>query len=305
MKEVMEERTATNAVAVRRSGAGRRSVEEAQPGIIKALEELIEPTTRDHQSILRWTYDSTRSLSAKLQEKGYTVSQHKVGELLNSLGYSLQLARRGQYGQPSLPGDSLFGHINKTAEDFITRGQPVVAVATRPARPGEQTLGRKQEESSWVRLVNGEGLAPGPQSSPRLGADSPLIRQPDAHDTPVVVVNSVRSFWIHIGRQAYPRAREMLLSADHATRRRVHPGVWQSELERLAREIGLLIHLAELPRGTCKWSRVEHRLLSHLSLDAHDRPSAEYDVVVEVIGSPRIGATPGVARIVDRIAFER
>src|SRR5271168_5333911 len=55
---------AAQAVRVRQPGGGRRPVTEADPGLLAALESLVEPVTRgDPESPLRWTCKSTRRLA--------------------------------------------------------------------------------------------------------------------------------------------------------------------------------------------------------------------------------------------------
>ena len=51
---------------VRRDGAGRPRLTDADTGLCPALEELVEPATRgDPMSPLRWTCKSVRTLAAK------------------------------------------------------------------------------------------------------------------------------------------------------------------------------------------------------------------------------------------------
>ena len=53
---------------VRRPGGGRKPATETDPGLLAALEALIEPTTRgDPESPLRWTCKSTRHLAEELR----------------------------------------------------------------------------------------------------------------------------------------------------------------------------------------------------------------------------------------------
>ena len=62
----------------RKPGAGRRSREEEEPGLIEALEALIEPVSRgDPMSPLRWTCKSTRVLADELQDQGFVISSTK------------------------------------------------------------------------------------------------------------------------------------------------------------------------------------------------------------------------------------
>ncbi len=69
--ELREGVAASDVVKVRRAGGGRPSIEQTTPGIVEALEGLVEPVTRgDPESPLRWTSKSTRKLSVELAEQG-------------------------------------------------------------------------------------------------------------------------------------------------------------------------------------------------------------------------------------------
>src|SRR5881275_2037754 len=57
---------ATEATRVRRPGGGRKPLTATDPGLLAALEALLEPVTRgDPESPLRWTCKSTRRLAAE------------------------------------------------------------------------------------------------------------------------------------------------------------------------------------------------------------------------------------------------
>src|ERR1700754_4129914 len=57
LRELQADSTATLEVGrVRRSGAGRPKATQSQPGLLAALDALVEPTSRgDPESPLRWT----------------------------------------------------------------------------------------------------------------------------------------------------------------------------------------------------------------------------------------------------------
>lgn len=75
---------------VRAPGAGRPRVEQAQPGIVEALESLIAPDSRgDPMSPLRWTTKSLSNLVRGLADLGYVVSETTVLRMLEVLGYRL------------------------------------------------------------------------------------------------------------------------------------------------------------------------------------------------------------------------
>ncbi len=76
---------------IRKAGGGRKQHKESQPGLMEALEAIVTPHTRgDPMKVLLWSSKSLRNIEKSLKEKGYDVSYVTVGELLKSLGYSLQ-----------------------------------------------------------------------------------------------------------------------------------------------------------------------------------------------------------------------
>ena len=84
---------------LRKAGGGRHSLEKSQPGIMQALEQLVEPLTRgDPMSALRWTCKSRAKLAAALTKEGWTISSTTVGRYLHELGYSLQSIQKSREG---------------------------------------------------------------------------------------------------------------------------------------------------------------------------------------------------------------
>jgi len=84
---------------VRRAGAGRRSIEEREPGFREALLGLIEGATRgDPESPLLWTSRSVAKLTEQLVALGFRVHESTVRRQLIGLGYSLQANRKTHEG---------------------------------------------------------------------------------------------------------------------------------------------------------------------------------------------------------------
>src|SRR6266705_1912172 len=72
---------------VRRKGAGRPAVEDADPGLVRALEALVDPEARgDPESPLRWTTKSTSHLAGELAAAGHEVAARTVARLLGEAG---------------------------------------------------------------------------------------------------------------------------------------------------------------------------------------------------------------------------
>ena len=120
-------------VKVRRKGGGRPSHDEAHPGLVPALEKLVDPATRgDPMSPLRWTCKSAVVLSREVfQSHGIRVSDKTVGKVLRKMGYSLQAAKKTVEGAQHPDRNAQFEHINATANSCIARSVPFISVDTK------------------------------------------------------------------------------------------------------------------------------------------------------------------------------
>src|SRR5215510_3106858 len=83
---------------IRKTGGGRKKKTVEDPTLVTDLESLVEPARRgDPMQPLLWTSRSLRNLVRDLAKKGHKVCPTVVGDLLRSMGYSLQ-------DQPQDPG---------------------------------------------------------------------------------------------------------------------------------------------------------------------------------------------------------
>src|SRR5579859_6946699 len=76
---------------VRRPGAGRPRLAEADPGLVPALLALVEDSARgDPQSPLAWTTKSAEHLAGELTARGHQCSPQTAWRLLHEQGFSTQ-----------------------------------------------------------------------------------------------------------------------------------------------------------------------------------------------------------------------
>jgi len=116
----------------RKPGGGRKRAEELDPGLVPALEALVDPVTRgDPMSPLRWTCKSTRVLARSLTEAGHPVSDQVVRRLLHALGYSLQANAKTAEGGQHPDRDAQFHYLNDQAGAHMAAGDPVISVDTK------------------------------------------------------------------------------------------------------------------------------------------------------------------------------
>src|SRR5215211_2880396 len=109
----------------RRPGAGRPKATVHDPGLLAALDALVEPTARgDPESPLRWTCKSTHKLADELGAQGHRVSARTVAELLVGMDYSLQATSKQVEGAQHPDRDGQFRYLNEQAHRHLADSQP-------------------------------------------------------------------------------------------------------------------------------------------------------------------------------------
>jgi len=117
---------------IRRPGGGRKLLVETDPGLLDALDALVDPMTRGHpETPLRWTCKSTRQLAEELTRQNHPVSDRTVACLLYAVGYSLQANRKTREGKDHPDRNAQFEYISQQVQRVQKRGQPVVSVDTK------------------------------------------------------------------------------------------------------------------------------------------------------------------------------
>ena len=277
---------------VRCLGGGRRKLEVHDPDLPDMLESLVEPLTRgDPESPLRWTCKSTRTLAGELTDRQHPISHEKVAQFLRGLGYSLQGNRKTEEGEDHPDRDAQFGHINRAVRRTMAQGSPVISVDTKKKEliGNFENKGRQWRRQKTAEHVNGHDF-PGP-SVPRAypygiydhRRNTGFVNVGTDHDTATFAVASIRGWWRHEGRRLYPRATQLLITADGGGSNGYRLRLWKLELQRLADQTGLAIQVCHFPPGTSKWNKVEHRLFSFISSNWRGEPLRDYETIIRLI----------------------
>ena len=283
----------------RRPGGGRSSREHEQPGLLAALERLVEPDSRgDPQSPLRWTCKSTRQLAQTLQEQNFEVSYRKVGQLLKAQGYSLQSNRKTREGSQHRDRNAQFEHVARRVRAQQRRGQPAISVDTKK----KEILGNlKNPGKTYRRQGQPVEVHVHDFPDPQLGKAIPYgvydIHHNQAgvsigitHDTAEFAVAAIRRWWQKLGRKRYSSPQRLLITADSGGSNSSRNRLWKLQLQRFADQTGMIIAVCHFPPGTSKWNKIKHRLFCHITRNWQGIPLETLQVVVQLIGSTRTRA---------------
>src|SRR5215211_8911562 len=104
------------------------------------------------------------------------------------------------------------------------------------------------------------------------------------HDTAEVAVASIQQWWQTLGQAAYPEATSLLITADGGGSNGSRLRLWKLELQRLADELGKVIHVSHFPPGTSKWNAIEHKMFCFISTNWRGKPLIDTATIVQLIG---------------------
>ena len=107
------------------------------------------------------------------------------------------------------------------------------------------------------------------------------------HDTPAFAVASIGRWWKAMGRRAYPKAEELLITADAGGSNGYRSRAWKHELQKLADDTALRVCVSHFPPGASKWNKIEHRLFCHITQNWRGRPLRTFETIVDTIGNTR------------------
>ena len=293
---------------VRRPGAGRKKLAQADPGLVPALRALVEDSTRgDPESPLVWTTKSVKHLAGELTAAGHRCSPQTVWRLLHEEGFSTQANAKVTEGRRHPDRDAQFRYIAAQAGEHLAAGQPVISVdAKKKEQVGEYAqAGREwRPEGGPVKVrshsfEDDQGGHAIPYGIYDVGANTGFVNVGTDHNTAAFAVESIRRWWDLIGSHAYPHAGRLLVTCDAGGSNGWRNRAWKAGLAGLAQQTGLEITCCHFPPGTSKWNKIEHRLFSQITLNWRGRPLTSHDVIINTIGAVRTATGLTASAVVD------
>jgi len=282
------------ATRVRRPGGGRRRITENDPALMRALESLIEPLTRgDPESPLRWTCKSTRKLAEELTRQCHPIGERTVADLLQQAGYSLQANCKTREGRSHPDRNAQFEYINSSVQRCLRRGEPAVSVDTKK----KELVGDfKNGGREWRPQGRPEEVRTHDFLDKKLGKAIPYgvydivnnqgwVNVGIDHDTARFATNSIRQWWVQMGQQRFPHAKELLVTADGGGSNSSRSRFWKVCLQDLSDELGLKLIVRHFPPGTSKWNKIEHRLFSFITQNWRGKPLVNHQTIINLIAS--------------------
>ena len=212
------------------------------------------------------------------------------------MGYSLQAPAKQNEGAQHPDRDAQFAYLNRLASQRLAAGDPVISVDTKkkeligPYANGgaeRQPAGEPERVSvhDFADRALGEFAKAIPYGVYDVANNAGWVSVGDTADTAEFAVESIRRWWNTLGRDRFPTATRLLITADAGGSNGYRPRAWKWFLAQLAAETGLEITILHYPPGTSKWNKIEHRLFSYITMNWRGRPLTDIATIIELIAS--------------------
>ncbi|MEK8020816.1 MAG: ISAzo13 family transposase [Candidatus Parabeggiatoa sp.] len=291
---LLKNSTSDSQKRIRYQGGVWSQLIEHEPSLLQDLEALVEPSCRgDPDNPSQRTCKSTRHLATALQKQGYKIGYLQYASLLKELGYSRKPNRKTQEGKSHSDRDAQFKYINKQVKTFQKQGQLVISV---DAKKKELVGDFKNKGLEWhqegqptpVRIydfIDKELGKVTPYGVYDQTANLAWVSVGTDHDTAEFAVESIHRWWQKMGKERYPNATKLLITADGGGSNGSRNKLWKVTLQKLADETGLHIFVCHFPPGTSKWNKIEHRLFSYISMNWRGRPLESVETIINLIAN--------------------
>jgi len=279
---------------VRRPSSGRHALTVTDPTLLEDLRQLLEPATMgDPTRPLLWVSKSHAKLAAALCAMGHPVAKSSIPKLLSRLNYRRQVNRKTLESSRNPDRDARFEHINAAVIAAQAADQPVISIDTKK----KELIGSYKNGGSDYRpegrpdkvkvhdFVDDELGKVVPYGVYDSAANAGCVSVGIDNDTAQFSVNSIRRWLDVMGRERYPNANRLMITADGGGSNGSRVRLFKVELQKLADETGMTLEVCHFPPGTSKWNKVEHRLFCHISQTWRGKPLTSRLAVVELIAA--------------------
>ncbi len=227
-------------------------------------------------------------MARRLRRK-FKVGRTSVARLLKLKRYALRVNRKRLSRQHDPERDRQMRYITRQRRKFQRAGWPVISVDTKKKElvGAFKNAGRTWRQqpldvlaTDFLHDALGKAIPYGIYAVTRNEGYVVVGR---SHDTAAFALAAIRSWWLQIGRQAYPGCDTLLIEADSGGANGNRGWLWKVGLQSLADEFSLTLTVTHYPSGSSKWNPVEHRLFSRISDNWAGQPLSSYETVLKFI----------------------
>jgi len=195
--------------------------------------------------------------------------------------------------------DAQFNYIDEQADKYLASGDMVTSIDAKKTEKignfkNDGVTYQKQGEAVLVEdhdfgnketrgAKKGQIIKAIPFGVYDIKLNKGYVNVGTDHNTSELAVESVRRWYNKEGRVSYPEAKNLMITADSGGANGNKVRQWKWELQKLANETGLAIHVHHYPSGTSKWNKIEHKVFAFISQNWQGEPLTSYEIVLGFI----------------------
>lgn len=283
---------------IRRPGGGRKKIIDQHPEIKTEVDKIIHKSG-DPMKHITWTHLSIDKITAELRRRGYAITKTPVNRLLWQEKFSLRKNQKELHKKSDPDRNDQFNYVDQQADKYIQSGDIVISIDAKKtekignfkndgvtySKPGEATLVEDHDfgnkETSGDK--KGQIIKAIPFGVYDIKLNKGYVNVGTDHNTSELAVESIRRWYNKEGKNNYPAASNLMITCDSGGANGNRVRQWKWELQLLANETGLNIHVCHYPSGTSKWNKIEHKIFSYISQNWQGVPLASYEIVIGFI----------------------
>jgi transposase len=230
---------------------GRPRIEEKQPAIVAALEEMLkDEVAGSPEEERKWVRSSVRKLTNRLREQGFQVGHNGVWALLKRMGFSMKMNIRNRRGVSRDPArrDEQFKYMASHRKAFRQTGCPMISVDTKK----KELIGNfRSKGQAWCREAPEVDEHDFPSQAECLAVpfgvydmmkNTGYVVVGLSYNTPEFAVTAIAKWWQEEGRMRHRGAKELLIFADGGGGNGSRARAWKFNLqEKLCDRFGLTV----------------------------------------------------------------
>ncbi len=116
---------------------------------------------------------------------------------------------------------------------------------------------------------------------------------------------SIRAWWQQLGKQRYPDAKRLTITADCGGSNSNRPRLWKVELQSSPTRPALRSRCCHFPPGTTKWNQIEHRLFSFIAMNWRGKPLISHQVIINLIAATTTNTGLNVYARLDPTTYQK
>jgi len=300
---------------IRKAGGGRKKIVQKDSDVLLDLENIMQEDTKgDPMTFLKYTTKSLAHIEHALNTYGHSIKKSTIATILHSLTYSLKPNKKNIEGESHVDRNLQFQHINKQCKLFEEQKNPIISIDCKKKEKlgnfknnGSEWTKKGRENEMQVNAYDFTSLAHGqiaPYGIYDVLKKKGFVNVGIDHDTAAFAVESIRRWWTQYGKQLYPDATGILITADGGGSNGVRNRLFKRELQKLVNEIKIPITLCHYPPATSKWNVIEHQLFSFISINWRAKPLTSLAVVLELISHTTTKSGLKVTAIADANRYQ-